>query len=109
MNRWGMHNLLSVLAIVMLLGVFAPIFANFPAWPYAYFQFMNWVVAIAALMVLNEATRNDKTVLVLVFGLVAIIFNPLAPFYLSPDIWQILDLATALLFGLSLWLVKKSA
>jgi hypothetical protein len=109
MKTLSVRALLTTLAIVMLLGVFAPIFGNIPEWPYAYYQMMNWVVMIAALLVLNDATRSDAKVVMLIFGLVAIVFNPIAPIHLRADIWQLADLASAALFALSFWLSKKSA
>ena len=41
-----------------------------------------------------------------VFALVAILFNPLAPVYLSRETWQPIDIAVAVLFLAAIPLVK---
>lgn len=100
MKTWMQDNWLKVLAIAMALGALAPI-------PYfAYFQLMNWVVVGAALMTALQAYKQKSIWLVWLFVLVAVVFNPVAPLYLSAEIWRYVDLVAATLFAISFFLVK---
>jgi len=97
---WSRDNWLKVLAIAMALGALAPV-------PYyAYFQLMNWVVVVAALMTAWQAYRQNTFWIVWLFALVAVVFNPLAPLYLQADVWRIADIIAAALFVLSFFLVR---
>jgi hypothetical protein len=98
---WIKNNWLRILAAIMLACSILPI-------PYfAYYQLMNWVVVAAAIVVAWTAYQTKKEWAMWLFILIAIIFNPIAPLHLRTDIWQILDLVAALLFILSVPLVRK--
>lgn len=102
MNTWLQDNWLKVLAIALALGALAPI-------PYfAYFQLMNWVVVGAALVTAWQAYKLNKLWLTWIFALVAVVFNPLAPFYFSGDVWRFTDIVVSLLFVASFFLVKPT-
>lgn len=100
MGAWLGNNWLKVLAMAMALGALAPI-------PYfAYFQLMNWVVVGAALMTALHAYKQNSMWIVWIFVLVAVVFNPVAPFYFSADVWRIADIVVAILFAASLLYVR---
>ncbi len=103
MNAWIRDNWLKVIAIGLALGALAPV-------PYfAYFQLMNWIVVGAALMTVLQAYKQNSLWIVWVFAFVAVIFNPVAPLYFSPDVWRIADITVAALFALSFFLVKPKS
>jgi len=68
------------------------------AWPYGYFTLLRWVVCAAAVFVAIQAYGWKRATWVWAFGLVAALFNPLAPVHLSREVWRPVDLATAALF-----------
>jgi FtsH-binding integral membrane protein len=98
-------NWLKLLAIIMVLAAFA----NLSFLPYAYYQLMNWVVAGAAVAVAMHSYQRDYYFLMWIFALVAVIFNPLAPIYLRADVWKVTDIVAALLFVISLFVVRPVA
>ena len=103
MNQWIQDNWLKLLDIALALGALAPI-------PYyAYFQLMNWVVVGAALMTAWQAYKLGKLFPAWLFVLVAVVFNPLAPFYFSADVWRIADVVVAALFLVSFFLIRPKA
>jgi len=92
------HQWLTVLAILFLIGA---VLFNFP---FAYYQLMNWVVVIAALMIAKGAkNQGNMTAAVWIFVGVAIVFNPIAPLYLRSDLWKIADILAIILFITSIF------
>lgn len=99
MRIWFRQHWLTVFAIVFVLGALGSL-------PYVYYQIMNWIVAGAALLIAWRARQSRREVIAWIFLGVAVTFNPLAPLYLRQDIWRILDIAVALLFVSSIFLLK---
>ena len=78
--------------------------------PYAYYQLLRWVVCgVSAYGALTAYERKD-TVWTWLFGVTAVVFNPIMPFYLDRETWQVLDIAAALILLVSLaaFRLKKS-
>jgi len=101
--NWIKFNWLKVVAIFLLIGALFSI-------PYfAYYQLMNWVVVGAALVTAWQAHAYNKGAWMWLFILVAVIFNPLAPFYFRTDVWQIADIVVAVLFMISFIFIRTKA
>ena len=98
---WFKRNWFKLLAVSFLIGAMG-------THPYAYYQALRWVVCGAAAYSAYLYLKEDRTVLVWVFGIMAILFNPIVPFYLDKDSWQLLDLVAAVVFTFSFFLKKKS-
>jgi hypothetical protein len=92
---WFKNNWFKLLAIVVLCGAFARL-------PYGYYQALRWVVAGAAAYSVFLAWNAGKRFWVGASVLLAVLFNPIAPFYLTTDTWQLFDLAAVAIFGASL-------
>jgi hypothetical protein len=108
MNTLSITSWLSIVAIVMLAGVFVPVFTTVGEWPVAYFQLMNWAVMIAAVARTWEAHKMGNMMIgVVIFGVIAVLFNPVAPIYLSPTMWQMVDVVAGIFFIASFWFAKK--
>jgi uncharacterized membrane protein len=101
MNTWIKNHLLQLIAVVLVLGALG-------SFPFAYYQLMNWIVAVAALLVARQAHAERKDPVAWIFVLVAVVFNPVSPIYLRADIWHIADVIAAVLFVASLFLVKAA-
>jgi uncharacterized membrane protein YccC len=96
------RNYLPSIAAVLLLMAVLPL-------PYGYYTFLRVSVTTCALLVAWFAytEKGEPTVWVLVFGLVAILFNPLIPIYLSRGIWFYLDIGIAVIFAVWWFLDKR--
>jgi hypothetical protein len=94
------HVLPAVVAFIILLVAVAPL-------PYEYYQFLRWVICGASIYIAYKAVEWSRQWAVWLFVPVAILFNPLLPIHLTKEIWQYIDLATALSFGLSLLYLKN--
>jgi FtsH-binding integral membrane protein len=67
---------------------------------YGYYTALRLVVCIGGVLVaVVEYQRADKIGLwIIIFGLVALLFNPVIPVYLTRHIWFFIDLGVAALF-----------
>jgi uncharacterized membrane protein HdeD (DUF308 family) len=68
-----------------------------PIWPYAYYQLMRIVVCIAGVLGAYIAFKHKRSAWVWVLGVIAVLFNPLAPIHLDKESWVIPDLIAAIL------------
>jgi len=80
-----------ILSIFMLLGAIVE-------WPYGYYSLLRWITCIASILVAFQAFEKNIDWAKVVFIIIAILFNPLAPIYLSRSTWIPIDVITAILF-----------
>ena len=80
-----------ILSIFILFGAIAE-------WPYGYYILLRWITCIASILVVFQAFEKNIDWAKVIFIIIAIFFNPLAPIYLSRNIWIPLDIVTAILF-----------
>jgi hypothetical protein len=94
------HLIPAAIATVVLLGAIC-------TWPYAYYQIMRWVVCAAAVFTAYQGYATRHLWGAWAFGLVAVLFNPIAPIHLTRHAWQVLDPAAALLFLAGIVLISR--
>jgi len=80
-----------ILSIFMLFGAIVE-------WPYGYYTFLRWIICIASILVIFQAFEKNIDWAKIIFIVIAILFNPLAPIYLSRSTWIPLDIITAIIF-----------
>ena len=96
-----MKVLLLSCATLLLLGI-----ANLPI---GYYTFLRIVVTIGSVAVVVTEFENGINFWVIIFGLVAILFNPLIPVYLGEkEVWIPIDLIAAILFGVKSFTTKSN-
>lgn len=96
-----MRPLLLICSGLLLLGL-----AHLPI---GYYTFLRIVVTIGAVAVVISEFENRINFWVVVFGLIAILFNPFIPVYLKDkDIWTPIDIIVAIIFGIKSFINKKS-
>lgn len=93
-NPKGLTKISGILSIIFLLGTFIPDL------PYGYFEFLRWVVTLTAIFYTYQAYNLNKTGIVIIGVLVAILFNPWASIHLDRSNWLVLDLIAALVIGI---------
>ncbi|MFZ0454739.1 MAG: DUF6804 family protein [Ignavibacteriaceae bacterium] len=74
-----------------------------------YYKFLRWVVVATAIYTAFIAFSKKESINlgVWIFGLIAILFNPIVPFYLGKNTWQIADLIVGIIFLVSIFLTKE--
>ena len=74
------------------------LFGAIAEWPYGYYTLLRWITCTASILVAFQAFEKNTDWAKIAFIIIAILFNPLAPIYLSRSIWIPLDIVTAILF-----------
>ena len=97
MKDWLADNWFKLLAIAILLGAMG-------THPYSYFQILRWIVCAAAAYSAYLYIQAERTALFWVFVALAVLFNPIAPIYMTRDSWQNYDLIAAVIFAVALFL-----
>ncbi len=87
-----------ILSIFMLFGAIAE-------WPYGYYTLLRWITCITSILITFKAFEKNIDWAKVVFIVSAILFNPLAPIYLSRSIWIPLDIITAIFFIFALRII----
>ena len=96
----SLANVIPALIIaVMLLVAVADL-------PYGYYQLLRWATCGVAVFVAFQAYKVGKTWITWLFGLIAVLFNPIIPIHLTKEIWRPIDLVSAVIFGLSILLLS---
>jgi hypothetical protein len=77
--------------------------------PYGYYTLLRFVVCgTAAYGAYFASTEQKKPAWAWIFGIIAVLFNPLIPIHLTRDIWAVIDVAVALLLFVSLLFLRQS-
>ena len=71
--------------------------------PIGYYTFLRIVVCIASVVLCVVYFENKKP-LAIIFGAIAILFNPILPIYLSKEIWIPIDVITAIIYVVSIFI-----
>jgi hypothetical protein len=88
---WFKNNWYKILAGLLLLYALGN---N----PYGYYTFLRWAVAAIAAYLAYKSYEDGKSGWAWIMGVVAVLFNPIAPFYMNRDTWQLIDLVVAGVF-----------
>lgn len=68
--------------------------------PMGYYTFLRIVVTIGAILIIISDYKEGINAWVIVFGIIAILFNPIIPIYLhDKELWVMLDIIAAIIFG----------
>lgn len=79
-NNFLTLRILQIIAIAMLLGALA---SN----PYSYYQILRWFISFVAGYSAYVSYKQNDNVWLWIMIVIAVLFNPIAPIYLTRDIW----------------------
>lgn len=94
------HLIPALIATGLLMGAIAPL-------PYGYYQMLRWVVGGIAIYMAYKSYSWEKRWATWIFGIIAVLFNPIIPIHLTREIWQPIDGVCAILFGSSILFLKE--
>jgi len=75
--------------------------------PYGFYQILRWSIAIIGAYSSYLAYEGKRNNWAWIFGLVALLFNPIIPFTFAKDTWQTIDVITAIIIFVSFIRIKK--
>jgi len=90
----------TISGVLLLLGILN-------VWLYGYYIFLRWFVCGVAIFNAIGFSKSKLTGWILVFGALALLFNPLFPVYLNKSSWVGIDLISAILFFLASGSIKE--
>lgn len=94
------HLIPALIAAIMLVAALAD-------WPYGYYQLLRFVTCGVAAYIAYLAYLRQKMWAAWLFGLIAVLFNPLIPIHLRREAWAAIDCASALVFVLGVFVLEK--
>lgn len=74
---------------------------------YSYYWGLKWMVTASSIYFFYQAYIKKCTVLLPLFVIVGMLFNPVFPVHLGKVYWMIIDFITGLVFLLSNLIIKK--
>ena len=78
-------------AVLLVLAIFR--------FPIGYYTFLRIAITLGAILILLEELKNGLNLWVLLFGGMAMLFNPILPIYLyKKSLWIPIDIGSAILF-----------
>ena len=93
-----MKHILLLLAALLLL-CFAPM-------PYGYYQLIRFIMMVAFAMMAYKYYEEKQSAWAVTFGSLALLFQPLLKVALGRTIWNIVDVAVAILL-IIVWMKRK--
>lgn len=102
----GLQGIIMKAILLICSGLLLIALANLPI---GFYTFLRISVTISAVLALIDEYNNGINVWVIIFGIIAVIFNPLLPIYLSDkESWIPIDIITAIIFGIKAVSVKSA-
>jgi len=75
--------------------------------PYSFYRLLRWIVCAVALMSAWQLQKSRRSGWVWSHAIVALLFNPLTPFYFSKGTWSLIDLLAGMLFLVTLQIFRE--
>ena len=88
-----------IAAVMLLIGIF-PL-------PYGYFQLLRWIICGIAIFLVYIAYKYKKVWVTVIFGVIAILFNPIFTIHFEKNVWQWIDALCAAVFIMSIFLLRE--
>ena len=92
--------ILKIIAIIMLLGALTNS-------AYSYYQILRWAICGITIYSAYLAYLKEKFTWVWIFVIIAVLFNPISVIYFSKSTWSILDVITAGIILVSIFMLKE--
>ncbi len=76
--------------------------------PYGYYFFLRVITFGVGAYTVSLASNQSKKGVQIVFGVVALIFNPIIPFRFDRETWAVIDIVASVLFMVSIFYVRET-
>lgn len=74
---------------------------------YSYYTLLRWITCGVGLYCTYIAVETGKRLWAWIFGIAAIIFNPIFPIHLDRNVWAVIDIVLGILLLISIFFVRE--
>jgi len=74
---------------------------------YGYYTFLRITICIVSVITFYLSYKSDNKSWMWLFGIIAVLFNPIIPIYLGKEFWVVIDFITAAIFIVSIFKVTN--
>lgn len=92
-------TIVKIVAIIMLFGALAK---N----PYSYYQILRWVICGLTGYSAYLTYKTKENAWMWVFGIIAVLFNPISPIHFDRKTWAVIDMIVAAIIFVSIFKLK---
>lgn len=92
--------------IALLVATAFLFIALFDGWPYGFFTLLRFVVFASSAYVAWMAYEAQKEKWVLIFGFLAVLFNPFIVIHLNRELWSFIDAIVGAFMIISVFALK---
>ena len=85
----------------ILISIGVLLWALIPTNPYGYYIFLRIVVCAVCIFLANYSLKNEYNNWIWVFGVIAIIYNPIIRVHLNRSLWSIINIITIIILIIS--------
>ena len=86
----------TITAIACVIGAIIAVMTAAGGQPMTFYTTTRWVIFAVCCWGVFQNVENPKKGILIGFILIGVIFNPIIPLRFKRDIWQVIDLATAI-------------
>lgn len=103
-----MEKKIQTITIVKIIAILMLVWAHANN-PYGYYQILRWVIAGVTGYSAYFAYEHKKIAWTWIFGIIAVLYNPIAPIHLNREIWSVIDLIIAAIIFTSIFKMRVVA
>ena len=92
---------------IIKIGLAILMFGCLLALPYGYYQFVRFAALIGFIILSYQANQQEKQTETIVYGVLALLFQPFFKVSLGREIWNVVDVIVGIGLLLSLFKTKK--
>lgn len=97
---------MDILRVICLVSAAMLLLALAP-WPYGYYQFLRVAIFAAGLYTAISLWQDEQSLAVATM-ICALVFNPFLPVHLNREIWSVLNVAAAGVFGFAAYRARRT-
>jgi hypothetical protein len=100
------NEILKYLWIPQLIVAVMLLLAVSPKNSHAFYTLLRILVTVTAIVTVVVYKKSNKIGLgwVCVFICIAVLFNPIVPIYLNAELWRVIDVISAVVFAISIFI-----
>ena len=99
----------NALLIFFLFPGMLLIVAPLISFPYGFYIFLRLIVTITAVYIIFDTYKNFKSIneTIIIFSIIAILYNPIIPVHLTREIWLPINFVTAGIYFFNFYKINK--